>query len=93
MTMENKFALLDAGRRSQIGCYAGIPGTGPTNAICAGCIFLVPDGSKSVCAKYHRMMERKGKPISGNTPACRHFKPRRLVNSTTASPASDGGEA
>jgi hypothetical protein len=90
MTMENKFPLLDSGRKNQIGCFAGIPGTG---AICAGCIFLVPDGSKSVCAKYHRMMERKGKPISGNTPACRYFKPRRMVNSTMASDAGNGGGA
>lgn len=83
--MENKFALLNSGRRSQIGCYAGIPGTGPTGAICSGCVLLVPEGSKFVCSKYRRITGRKGKPISGNSAACRYFEPRCMTNSMVVS--------
>lgn len=88
--MENRTPLLDMGRKNQMGCYAGIPGTGPTGAICSGCTFLVPDGSKTVCAKYQRLTGRKGKPITGNSSACRYFEQRRLVNLTTASCAGNG---
>jgi len=91
--MENKTPLLDSGHKNQMGCYAGIPGTGPTGAICSGCVLLVPEGSKFVCSKYKRLTGRKAKPISGNSPACRYFEQRRLVNSTTASDAGKGGEA
>lgn len=91
--MENKTPLLDMSRKNQMGCYAGIPGTGPTGAICSGCTFLVPDGSKTVCAKYQRLTGRKGKPITGNSSACRYYEPRRLVATITVSDCGKGGEA
>jgi hypothetical protein len=74
--MENNTPLLETGRKSQMGCYAALPGTGPTGAICSGCVLLVPDGSKFVCSKYQRMTGRKGKPIIPNTSACRYFEQR-----------------
>jgi hypothetical protein len=75
--MENLFPLLNSSSTAKLGCFAGIPGTGPKGSICAGCSLLEPAGSKFVCDKYQQLTGRKGKPISPNSSACRYFSQRR----------------
>jgi hypothetical protein len=78
--MNNAVPLLDADRKVQFGCYAHIPGTGPAGEVCSHCALLVPDRSKFVCGKYQRLAGRKGKPISPNSSACKHFEMRKRFN-------------
>lgn len=79
--MINNTPLLDIGRKVQLGCYAALPGTGPTGAICSGCTLLVSEGSKFICSKYAKLTGRKGKPVSSNSSACRYFEQRKRFNS------------
>ena len=78
--MKNRHPLPATGHAARPGCYAALPGTGPAGARCSGCVLLVPEGSKFVCAQYRRLTGRKGKPISPDTDACRYFE-RRGVSS------------
>ena len=78
--MINNTPLLDIGGKVQLGCHAHLPGTGPTGAICSGCVLLVPAGSKFLCSKYQRLTGRKGKPISPSSSACRYFEQRQRFN-------------
>lgn len=69
-------------RKTPIGCYAALPGTGPANEICARCSLLTPDGSRFVCGKYETITRKKARPISPNSHACKYFSARRAFNST-----------
>jgi hypothetical protein len=59
-----------------IGCYAGIPGSGPDGQICARCALLTSHGSRFVCAKYSRLTGKVPKPIGPSSPACKYFELR-----------------
>jgi hypothetical protein len=74
--MLNNFPLLSANKRPALGNYASVPGTGPKDAVCAGCTKLQPQGSRFVCAKFTELTRRQGKPINTGTAACRYFSKR-----------------
>ncbi len=81
--MINNLPLLSADKKNAIGCYAAMPGGGPTGEVCSRCQGLVADGSKFYCSRYTQMMRRQGKPISPGSAACRYFEARRRFNQTT----------
>jgi hypothetical protein len=78
--MDNMFPPASPVRKTPIGCYAALPGTGPANEICARCGLLTPDGSRFICAKYQAVTYKKPRPISPNSHACRYFELRRAFN-------------
>jgi hypothetical protein len=78
--MENMFPTTSPVRKTPIGCYAAIPGTGPANEICARCSLLAPSGSRFICGKYQAIAHKQAKPISPNSPACKYFAARRRFN-------------
>jgi hypothetical protein len=81
--MKNDSPLLSAVNKISLSNYAGIPGTGPVDAVCSGCTFLEADGSRFLCAKYRTMTGRKGQHIRSDTPACRYFQQRRTFAERT----------
>lgn len=84
--MENDSPLLSADRKSQLGCFAAIPGSGPADEICSRCAMLEPVKSKFVCGKFQQLTGRRGKPISPNSAACRYFQQRKAFNSPRIEP-------
>jgi hypothetical protein len=79
--MDNLFPLLNSSSAAKLGCYASLPGTGPSGEICARCSLLEPLKSKFVCGKYKSLTGRQGRPISPNSAACKYFVARPAFNS------------
>jgi hypothetical protein len=74
--MENTHPLLNVSSKAKLGCYAALPGTGPHGATCLHCQQLATVGKASVCAKFHALTGRRGKPIDTGSAACRYYAHR-----------------
>jgi len=66
---------------SKYGCYAYLPGTGPSSRSCRDCFFArnksgerAPDNKNAWCVKYSEMKGRKGSSIAQNSRSCKYFQ-------------------
>lgn len=63
--------------RAQHGCFAAIPGSGPSGKMCAGCSLLLQQGPRTfVCTKYQELTRRKAASIPPSSSACRYYTPK-----------------
>jgi hypothetical protein len=76
MVMINDTPILSINRKTAMGNYASVPGTGPHGAVCATCAHLATSGKTAFCSKYQALTGRRGKAINTGTAACRYFAHR-----------------
>jgi hypothetical protein len=83
--MINDTPLLSVGKKTSLGNYASIPGTGPHGAVCATCSHLITAGKTATCGKFQALTGRRGKPIDTSTAACRYYQHRPAFAERTPS--------
>ena len=68
---------------NKFGSYAFFPGTGPEGRVCADCGACFKVGGQVYCRTFSNITGKRGRPIDGDSPACRDYERRGRTEVTT----------
>lgn len=72
--MDNTAPLKNVGKTAKHGCYAFMPGTGPSLYRCVDCAFGETDKTKFFCGKFFMLRGFRGDPIPKHAKTCKYFE-------------------